>query len=69
VFQGEEWKTLRKRFNPGFAPQHLMTLLPKIVKMSRRFINTLDRFAESGEEFRLDEPCINLTFDIIGEDI
>ncbi|OJK03477.1 hypothetical protein ASPACDRAFT_1862831 [Aspergillus aculeatus ATCC 16872] len=63
---GEEWKTLRKRFNPGFAPQHLMTLLPQIVAMSRRFVETLDRHAKSGEEFRLDVPCINLTFDIIG---
>ncbi|PYH85358.1 putative cytochrome P450 oxidoreductase [Aspergillus uvarum CBS 121591] len=65
-FQGEEWKTLRKRFNPGFAPQHLMTLLPRIVAMSRRFVGNLDRHAKSGEAFRLDEPCINLTFDIIG---
>ncbi|RAH49986.1 cytochrome P450 [Aspergillus brunneoviolaceus CBS 621.78] len=63
---GEEWKTLRRRFNPGFAPQHLMTLLPRIVAMSRRFVETLDRHAKSGVEFRLDEPCINLTFDIIG---
>lgn len=44
-----------------------MTLLPRIVAMSRRFVETLDRHAKSGEEFRLDEPCINLTFDIIGK--
>src|ERR1700761_4435977 len=26
--EGEVWKRLRKRFNPGFAPAHLVTLLP-----------------------------------------
>ncbi|KUL87439.1 hypothetical protein ZTR_04763 [Talaromyces verruculosus] len=64
--QGDEWKTLRKRFNPGFAPQHLMTLLPCILERSQRFIDIIDGFAKSGEEFRLAEPCANLTFDIIG---
>ncbi|KAK3374831.1 cytochrome P450 [Podospora didyma] len=28
---GEEWKALRKRFNPGFAPQYLIKLLPSVI--------------------------------------
>ncbi|RJE25349.1 Cytochrome p450 [Aspergillus sclerotialis] len=64
--QGEEWKALRRRFNPGFAPQHLLTLLPCILDRSWHFFEILDRYAASGEVFSLDELCINLTFDIIG---
>lgn len=64
--QGEQWKALRRRFNPGFAPQHLLGLLPCILDRSWRFFEILDSYAASGEEFALDELCINLTFDIIG---
>ncbi|KAL4915425.1 cytochrome P450 [Aspergillus aurantiobrunneus] len=64
--QGSEWKGLRKRFNPGFAPQHLISLLPCILNHVGRFADILDRYAASGEAFGLNEPCIYLTFDIIG---
>ncbi|KAI0203409.1 cytochrome P450 [Astrocystis sublimbata] len=64
--QGESWKTLRKRFNPGFAPHHLLSLLPSIIDTSSLFIDHLDRFASSGKEFSLQELATNLTFDIIG---
>lgn len=67
--QGEEWKGLRRRFNPGFAPQHLLTLLPCILDRSWHFFEILDSYAASGEVFSLDELCINLTFDIIGKSL
>ncbi|PYH92124.1 cytochrome P450 [Aspergillus ellipticus CBS 707.79] len=63
---GEKWKALRKRFSPGFAPQQLMTLLPCILDKAERFVEVLDGYARSGEEFSLDHPCVSLTFDIIG---
>ncbi|KAI1130289.1 cytochrome P450 [Nemania abortiva] len=63
---GDEWKMLRKRFNPGFAPQHLNTLLPCILDKTLPFISHLDRFARTQEEFLLVPLIINLTFDIIG---
>lgn len=63
---GEQWRSLRKRFNPGFAPQHLMSLMPCILDKAWRFLENLDRHALDGNEFSLDEPCVNLTFDIIG---
>ncbi|KAK3291807.1 cytochrome P450 [Chaetomium fimeti] len=62
----EEWKQLRKRFNPGFAPQHLMTLLPCILDKTDIFMEHLDRYALSGDEFPMLRNTINLTFDIIG---
>ncbi|KAI1455298.1 cytochrome P450 [Annulohypoxylon moriforme] len=63
---GEPWKALRKRYNPAFAPQHLMTLLPCVLEKTSSFIQNLDMLARSGEEFSLVTLAINLTFDIIG---
>lgn len=64
--QDEEWKTLRKRFNAGFAPSHLMTLLPQILEKTEIFLRRLDAYAQSREVFSLHEVCVDLTFDIIG---
>jgi len=63
---GEEWKNLRRRFNAGFSPQHLMSLLPCMLDKTQYFLKHLDDYCESGEEFRLDIILVNLTFDIIG---
>lgn len=43
-----------------------MSLLPCILDKAWRFLENVDRYARSGEEFALDELCVNLTFDIIG---
>lgn len=63
---GEEWKTLRKKFNPGFAHKHLMTLLPVVMDKTWQFMKSLDSFAKTGEQFALGEALTLLTFDIIG---
>jgi cytochrome P450 len=63
----EHWKAIRKRYNPGFAPQHLITLLPCILDKTWHFLRILDSYARSGEEFRLEKLVVNLTFDIIGK--
>lgn len=57
---------MRKKFNPGFAPAHLMTLLPKIVQETVIFLGHLDKLAKSGEEFEFNDIVTKLTFDIIG---
>ncbi|KAJ5154842.1 uncharacterized protein N7500_010281 [Penicillium coprophilum] len=64
--QDEEWKCLRKQFNPGFAHKHLISLMPCILDKTQIFMTRLDHYASTGEEFSLDELCTNLTFDIIG---
>ncbi|KAJ4391006.1 hypothetical protein N0V93_004619 [Gnomoniopsis smithogilvyi] len=61
----EHWKQLRRRFNPGFAPQHLITMLPEILDRSLTFINRLEDFDASGQPFSLIHLTANLTFDII----
>ncbi|KAI1468961.1 cytochrome P450 [Daldinia caldariorum] len=63
---GEEWKALRKRFSPGFAPQYLMTLLPCILDKTVGFTEHLDSFVKSGDDFSLVPLGVNLAFDIIG---
>ena len=65
--EGQAWKTLRKQFNAGFAPQHLLTMLPVLVDKTNIFIEKMDAVARSGAVTELDELCVNLTFDIIGE--
>lgn len=64
--EADEWKHSRKTFNPGFAPNHLLTLLPAIIDKTDLFVERLDAYAASGETFGLLKPLINLTFDIIG---
>ncbi|KAK1982998.1 cytochrome P450 52A11 [Colletotrichum cereale] len=64
--QGSEWKDMRKHFNPGFAPQHLMGLMPIILEKTQAFLAKLDTLAHTGEVFQLEPLCTNLTFDIIG---
>lgn len=66
MHSGEGWKEVRKRFNPGFAPQHLMTLLPCILDKTSIFVDRLDGYAKSGHDFLLLQAIIDLTFDIIG---
>lgn len=64
---GESWKALRKQFNAGFAPQHLVSLLPVIINKTNIFMQKLDAAAKSGAVTELEGLCVNCTFDIIGE--
>jgi len=66
MLQGSDWKQLRKMFNPGFAPNHLITMLPAILGKLPPFLQLMDKYATTGEVFSLSKPIINLTFDIIG---
>jgi cytochrome P450 len=62
---GESWKSHRKRFNPGFAPQHILSLLPIIIDKTYKFIEKLDALATSGVATQLEPYCTNVTFDIV----
>ncbi|KAK2603647.1 hypothetical protein QQS21_004120 [Conoideocrella luteorostrata] len=64
---GEEWKLLRKRFNPGFAPQHLVTFVPDILDKGLVFLGHLDSLCNSGASFPLVSLTTRLTFDVIGK--
>jgi len=66
IVEGERWRGLRRKFNPGFAPAHLMTLLPKILEKTSYFIKRLDKLVDNGQVVQMDAVCVDLTFDIIG---
>jgi cytochrome P450 len=66
LFARDEWKSLRKRFNPGFAPQHVKTLLPLILDKTPVFTDRLDDHVRTETEFSLVDLIISLIFDIIG---
>ncbi|KAK3374273.1 cytochrome P450 [Lasiosphaeria ovina] len=64
---GDEWKQLRKRFNPGFAPQYISTFTPEILDKGLIFLDRLDALCSSGDTFSLLYLTTRLTFDIIGK--
>lgn len=64
---GEDWKSLRRRFNPGFQPKYLLSLAPIIVGKTRIFIDRLKAAAASGETITLHRYAQDLTTDIISQ--
>jgi cytochrome P450 len=65
IKEEEDWKSIRKTFNPGFAPTHLASLMPLIVDRTKRLIANLDEKAVTGEEFEFESLATSVTFDII----
>ncbi|KAH9909534.1 cytochrome P450 [Xylariomycetidae sp. FL2044] len=61
------WKDLRKRYNPGFSPQYLSQLLPRILNKMGIFCALLDDYVSSSDEFSLEVLIRSLTFDVIGD--
>ncbi|KAL1854832.1 hypothetical protein Daus18300_011348 [Diaporthe australafricana] len=55
------------RFNPGFAPQYLITFVPDVLDKGLIFLERLDSLCETGETFALMDYASRLTFDIIGK--
>jgi cytochrome P450 len=66
VLLGAQWKRVRALFNPGFAMNHLMTLVPSIVDDTMIFNKRLERAADSCELLQVDKAAALLTIDIIG---
>jgi len=64
---GEDWKRLRKRFNPGFAPSYLASFTPDILDKGLIFLDRLDALAKSADTFPLMHYTTRLTFDVIGK--
>ena len=64
--EGKEHKRWRNIFNPGFSHAHLMTLADGIVDDGLLFTDILDKHAETGDIFLLEEAATRLTVDIIG---
>jgi len=65
LIEGDEWRTQRRRFNKGFAPAHLNTLIPLVVSKTGVFLDRLKDYARSGKDFPLKDPASDLTTDVI----
>jgi Cytochrome P450 len=64
--EGQQWKDLRKTFNPGFSLTNVMTLMPEIVKQGEIFTTILSNIAKNGGFAEsLDELARGVTLDII----
>ena len=63
---GQEWKTWRNIFNPGFSASYLMTLVPDIVKETAIFCKVLRNHVEKQDIFSVKGLTDNLTMDVIG---
>jgi cytochrome P450 len=66
---GDEWKTWRSRFNPGFSQRNLIAMLPELIEEVSIFVSQLEGLAGRGGKwgsvFKLEEKTTNLTFDVI----
>ncbi|KAF7523251.1 hypothetical protein G7054_g11825 [Neopestalotiopsis clavispora] len=67
MYQGDEWRVLRKRFNTGFSPQYLVTFVPEILDKGLIFVKHLDGLCASQDVFSLMNLTTRLTFDVIGK--
>ncbi|KAL8645886.1 MAG: hypothetical protein Q9210_006462 [Variospora velana] len=63
---GPEWKYWRSVFNPGFSANHLMKLVPEIVKETTVFCEILQEHAAKQDIFRMKSLTDNLAMDVIG---
>lgn len=66
TMEGNEWKTWRNVFKPGFSGGHLMTLVPEMVDEMSVFCNVLRDLARKHEIFSMDHIATRLSLDIIG---
>lgn len=64
TMNGDEWKTWRSRFNPGFSATSLMNHVPYIVDCVQVFCDKL-RANVGREIISLDDFATRLTFEVI----
>lgn len=63
--EGSHWRAIRKRFNPGFQPQHLQSLSGQVAAKVRLFVHRLEEAAKAGAIFRMSDYARDLTFDVV----
>ncbi|KAL7628326.1 hypothetical protein AAE478_002526 [Parahypoxylon ruwenzoriense] len=64
--EGQEWKTARSLFNPGFSVRNLLSLVPDMIEETLVFRERLRKAAASGEVVKLENYTTDVTVDIIG---
>ncbi|KAG9241616.1 sterigmatocystin biosynthesis P450 monooxygenase StcS [Calycina marina] len=65
----EDWRPWRIIFNKGFNEQHLITLVPGMVKQTMIFRESLTSFAREKKIVQLDPVTLRFMLDMIGQTI
>ena len=65
TMEGQEWKTWRGVFNPGFSAKNLTALLPAFLEEIQVLRERLVRYAESGKVIKMEETIQRATVDVI----
>lgn len=66
TMEGQQWKTWRGIFNPGFSASHLTTLTGGIVEETERFCTILQTHLQKKTIIRMKNLTDNLAMDVIG---
>lgn len=65
TMEGQEWKTWRSVFNPGFSAKNLTALLPAFLEEIQVLKERLMRAAKSGEVVNVEKTVQMATVDVI----
>lgn len=65
TMEGQEWKTWRSVFNPGFSAKNLTALLPAFLEEIQVLKETLVRATKSGEVVNMEKTVQMATVDVI----
>jgi cytochrome P450 len=65
TMEGQEWKTWRGVFNPGFSAKNLTALLPAFLEEIQVLRERLVKYAESGKVIKMEETIQRATVDVI----
>lgn len=65
TMHGSTWKRWRALFNPGFAAGYMTGLAPAIADEVAVLCDLLQKRANEGKMFQLEEYTLRLTFDVI----
>lgn len=65
TMEGQEWKTWRSVFNPGFSSKNLTALLPAFLEEIQVLKERLVRVAASGKVIKMEETVQRATVDVI----
>jgi Cytochrome P450 len=53
TLEGEQWKRMRKLFNPAFASSYRETMIPAIIEESQVFVRKLESIADTEKVVRM----------------
>lgn len=65
--EGQQWRTWRSIFNPGFSARNVQSLVPGMLEEIKVFRKGLEKIAATGETVPMNKQAAKLTVDVIGQ--